>query len=314
MLQLVVVGVHDIAPHVDPCDLSAAHAIEVPHDVGDLAFEHEEDRAVIRVRAVQHEQIREASGGDAEVRLRAVCPRVVDACAAAPANVDGRRVLGGSEAGAENDGVDLALYAVVGDHARRGDAGDVLGDELDMGTIEGWVVHVGRQRAATSVGLGRRELGAQVQVVDSRDIATPSLLGGFQRHRIRIGDGAFDATEDLPACLSRRHRVDSELLQLLKSERRVVLGQHPIRGALEKVQPPRSLGHLGYELHGARGAADHGDAVAGQVVRVIPTSRVEHRPGELVETSNVGHDEVVEHADGTDEDVGLHRLSRPADR
>ena len=62
---------------------------------------------------------------------------------------------------------------------------------------------------------------------------------------------------------------------------------------------------LGNELHRARRAADHGDALAGEVVVVVPARRVEHGAGELVESRDLGPGRIAEHPDRSDDDVEL---------
>ena len=71
-----------------------------------------------RPRAGDHEQVREAGGGDAEVGLRAVGPLVLQLLAVAALDVDPvERARHGVEAGGEDDDVELEL-AVLGADAR----------------------------------------------------------------------------------------------------------------------------------------------------------------------------------------------------
>ena len=65
------------------------------------------------------------------------------------------------------------------------------------------------------------------------------------------------------------------------------------------------LRDLGDELHRARRRTDHGNPFAGEVVGGGPTCRVEDGPLKGVEPLDVGHRQIVEHADGADHDVGL---------
>src|SRR3712207_9563975 len=51
--------------------------------------------------------------------------------------------------------------------------------------------------------------------------------------------------------------------------------QEPVAAALEDCQPADLRRDLGDELHGARAGADDGDALAAQVVVVVPLRRVE---------------------------------------
>ena len=88
---------------------------------------------------------------------------------------------------------------------------------------------------------------------------------------------------------------------------------HPRRRALEHDEPARHLGDLGHELERARARADHRDALAREVVLVLPLGRVEGRPGERLAPGNVGQPRPVELADRADDRVGLERLLAAAD-
>ena len=63
------------APDLEPGQVLALHPRELVQDVVRLHLEHGEDRAGVRVRPVEHEQIGEAGHGDAAVRVRTVVPR-----------------------------------------------------------------------------------------------------------------------------------------------------------------------------------------------------------------------------------------------
>ena len=103
--------------------------------------------------------------------------------------------------------------------------------------------------------------------------------------------------------------VGAELGELRVGEGRVLLGQHPVRRALVERELPDVLGDLGHELHRARGTADHGHRLAGEVVVVIPPRRVEQRARERVEPGDVGFHRRAEHAERADDHVGLELVT-----
>lgn len=63
--------------------------------------------------------------------------------------------------------------------------------------------------------------------------------------------------------------------------RMVGLGQHPLGGALEQMQPADARLDGRHELHGRGTAADDGDPCAGEVVVVTPARGVEDLAGEV---------------------------------
>ena len=194
---------------------SSASRREVPHDVLDLVLDHREDRAVVGVGPVQHEQVREPGGRDAQVRLRAVVPRVVDAATVATDHVDRRQVLRRREAGREDDRVDLAVDAVLGDDTVRGDARDRLGDELQVGLVERRVVEVREQRPLAAVRVRRAELAPHLGIAhdvdrgETRRLALGAHLRVGERHAL-----VHRSTRSRPEREHRR-RVDAERVELL---------------------------------------------------------------------------------------------------
>ena len=65
------------------------------------------------------------------------------------------------------------------------------------------------------------------------------------------------------------------------------------------------LGHLGDELDGAGAGADNRDALAAQVIAVVPARRMEAVAGEAVQPGQAGDRRAVELAGGEDEHIGL---------
>ena len=78
----------------------------------------------------------------------------------------------------------------------------------------------------------------------------------------------------------------------------VQAGEHPPRAALEDRQPRDVLLNLRDDLRRRRPGPDHAHALAAQVVPVVPPRRVEHRPGEAVQTGHCGQLRLGEAAGG----------------
>ncbi len=70
------------------------------------------------------------------------------------------------EARRDDDRVDLAFGAVLRDDAARGDAGDAVGDEVDVRPVERGVIVVRDQHALAADTVVRRDLPAQFLVAD----------------------------------------------------------------------------------------------------------------------------------------------------
>ena len=144
-----------------------------------------------------------------------------------------------------------------------------------LGAVERSVVVVRDQRALAAERVVGAQLAAQLRVAHDVDRGEAGSLD--LRERLGIGErhAGVDLLIDLAAQRERGVRIAAELLELLGAERLVELRHHPVRGALEQVHLRRLLHDLGYELHRARGAADHRDALSGEVVIPAPARRVE---------------------------------------
>jgi hypothetical protein len=262
-----------------PREALAFHALQDPHDVVDLALEHVPDRPVVRVRTVEHEQVREAGGRDTEVGVRTVAPRVRERAAIATDDRDGREEARRLKAGREHDRVEWPLDAVRRRDAAARDARDRLRDQLDVRVVERGIPAVRDQRAIASVRDGRRELPARRRVADGVDRAEARLGRRLQHARIRERDGRLDAIPDLAPRRQGEGGVGDVARDLLVGEGIVVLGQHPLRRALEYVQPRGPGRDRGHELHGARGAPDDRRAgPSGQWSRSsVPSGRARRR-------------------------------------
>ena len=96
--------------------------------------------------------------------------------------------------------------------------------------------------------------------------------------------------------------------------RTVAARHHPGRGALVDVEVADPFGDGGHDLDRRRPGADHGDALAGEVVVVVPARGVEHLAGEAVDARDLGQLGLREPAGAGDQDVGEHGAGRGGDR
>ncbi len=199
----------------------------------------------------------------------------------------------------------------VGAHDRIGrDLGDGLDHQLDVGPVERRVVEVRRQWALAPERHGRRELALQLGVFDDSDVEPACGLGRGSPLRIREREVGVDGPEDLGATFRDRRGIALELAELLRGERRVLLGEHPVRRTLVHVELPDVGRDLGNELHRAGRAADHRHRLAGEVVVLVPAGRVEDGAAERVETGDVGGHWGAEHAERAHDDLGFDLLTR----
>src|SRR5262249_39426175 len=85
-LQLGVEALRHVGAHVHEASAAPRELLQAARDVARLALDHEDDRVVaeVRVRPVEHEEVREAGYTDAQVTFGAVAPDEVELRAAAP--------------------------------------------------------------------------------------------------------------------------------------------------------------------------------------------------------------------------------------
>ena len=163
------------------------------------------------------------------------------------------------------------------------------GHDLDVRLRQRRIPLVGRQDALAADAVVRRELLPQLRVLD--------LLAhvGHRDPLEQLPDGAVAELEDEGLArpvdprahreLGRREEAVERSLPAL--HRPVAMRDDPGRRALEHVQ----LGHLrldlGDELDRGGAGADHGHALAGQVVVVVPLRRVEGLALEALEARDL---------------------------
>ena len=93
-LNLLVVGRLPFGLDVDPVDAVLSKALYMTQYVKRLVFEHLEDRSVVRIRSVEHEEIRKSCRRHTEKGRRAIRPCVVDMQPLASANIKSGQVFG----------------------------------------------------------------------------------------------------------------------------------------------------------------------------------------------------------------------------
>src|SRR5690606_27585203 len=270
-------------PDVEVADVAAQQRAQAAHHVVELAFDHEHYRVVPEagVGPQQEEQVGEAGHGDAQVGLHAFAPGVLELAAVAADDVEVVEGVGDVEAGAEDDGVDFAFFAVLGDDRVLGDLGYAVGDQLHVGPVERRVVVAGEQDPLAADRVVGRDGFAQLRVLD--DFADVALGQPFGQPR-----GAPLEDEQVAQFEQPAHGVAGEPLhrqdaadQARQAHRHgaVGVGLWPRRGALEEVQYDGSVRDLGNELHGAGPGADDRRLRPCQVLVVVPLGGVEDLAG-----------------------------------
>ena len=126
-----------------------------------------------------------------EVGDGAVVPCVVDVTAVAADHVDGRQVARRRETGCDDEGVDSSFAAVGGDDRVARDALDRVGDELQVGPVEGLVVVVGDQRPLAAVRMRGDELWPYLGILDDLDRG--------EARRLRASAFTFGLANVMPA-------------------------------------------------------------------------------------------------------------------
>lgn len=120
----------------------------------------------LRVRPVQHEEIREAGDGQPQVCPAVVAmPHVGQPLTGPATDLDRRQETACLEARGEDDDVDVMLGAVLGHDLAGPDRRDRVRDQLDVVPGEGPVPAVVEQHAFAVGRVLRYDLRRQVRVV-----------------------------------------------------------------------------------------------------------------------------------------------------
>ncbi len=112
---------------------------------------------------------------------------------------------------------------------------------------------------------------------------------------------------------AHRQRDVAEEEPLGAADRPVGAGQHPGRRALEQRQPGDVRLDRRHELDRRRAGPDHGHALAGQVVVVVPAGGVERRAPERLQAGDLGVARLAERAGAADQELRADRAARGLD-
>ena len=238
----------------------------------------------------EEEEVGKAGNGDAEVGFSTLAPAVLEL---APLSADDGEVvvgIGDVEAGAVDDGVDLVLLTVTGHHGVLAHLGDTAGVDLDVRPVEGRVVVAGEQDAlAAHRVIGCDDL-AQLRIRDRLpDVALGQPLGGLAEALVEhCEEPGLEGPVHRDAGGALHQRNPAEHLLDRFRDRAIGLGLDPRGRALEQVQLGRLLGHAGHELDRAGPGSDDSDALAPEVVVVVPLRRVEDLALEVLHARELG--------------------------
>jgi hypothetical protein len=181
------------------------------------------------------------------------------------------------------------LRPVLANHGGRAHLRDRSGHDLDVRLRERGIPLVRRQDPLAADAVVRRELPAQLRVLDL-------LVHVPQRNALeQLADRAVaEQQHERLACpvdrrphreLGRGKQSVEPLLQA--ADRAVAVRDHPGRGALEHLEPADLRLDLGDELD-RRGAGAHDShALAGEVVLVVPAGGVEGLALEALEARDL---------------------------
>ena len=215
------------------------------------------------------------------------------------------------------------VYTVDGADSVTGDPLDGRGDQVGVGMVQRRQERAGDHRALGHDAVAGQERlaggpvvhgGAQQQPVE---VAAVAVIQGHEFGQHRAGQPGEDvddrhdhggvhqqATEDV-------HRTDeARHLEQAPQPRRDVevdLGQYPRRSALVHIEIRRDSGQRPADLHAAGPGADHRDALAADVVAVVPGVGAQDGALEILDAVDV--DDVLGvdvTADRTDQEPGRH--------
>ena len=172
-----------------------------------------------------------------------------------------------------------------------------------LGRVSAGYHVVGDQHALAAQPERRRELAPQLGVLDLlAHVRAGDLLGAA--HDLRVLDEAQQEALAAPVdaaahgLLQERQRPVQAALDARR--RPVGVRQDPRRGALEDVHLADAVGDLRHELDRRGAGADDRDALAGEVVVVVPLGGVEHRALEAAHAPDPRHRRVAQRAGRVD--------------
>ena len=258
----------------------------------DCGLEHVDDRgaAEVGVGPVDHEQVGEVRDAEAEVGAGALLPARVQVGAVGAGELDGGEELGGREAGAVDDHVDLVDGAVAAAHALGQHLDDRLGDDVDVGLGERGVPLGREQQPLAAERVVGHQLLAQLGVADlGAQLHPPGQLHRLL-DRVAAGERAVQLLGEHPGEVAAERLGGGEATEGLAVGAGVlpVRLRHDVRRRALEHRHVAGLGlDAGHELDRAGAGAEDGDALAAQVDRVVPLRGVEGRAGEGVDPRDV---------------------------
>ena len=237
---------------------------------------------------------------------------VVEVGAVPSADLDGRQERVVPEPGGEDQRVDPASAPSAVTTASRVMRLDRLDDQLDVGAVERRIVVVRDQRPLASVRRRRRQLLPDRGIRNDGD-CPPARLGRLpERLRVGEGDGAVHLREDLaaePATASGSARNDSisSRLQGVSS-----LGSTQLAERWKTMSCAACLAISGMNWTALAAVPMTPTRRPIELVRRVPSRRMEQPSREGVDPFDLGPGQLVEHADAGDHDVEHEPLARRA--
>ena len=330
-IQQVVVGGEGFGLALHSRGPGLQHLPQALHDVADLAFRVEDDAAAmgqVRAGTIQHEHVREAWRGDAQIGPRLILPpQAAHADAIAPGDLHRRQHALGVEPGRQHQDIRRMRHPVAGHDRVGGDPLHRAGYQIDVRAGQHLVPMIVAQHPLAVGRIGRHDLGQQFGIVadlplDIGDQVFPELLVGRVQRLVRRRPGRIGVQRRMQPVGRRPQQLEPVPLRIERDElqrRRfplahilmiVRIGHGPVRGPLEDRQMRDIPRDRGCHLHPGRAGADHRHALAGQIDALVPARGVERRPGEVRQPGNVRDLRLVELPDRGDEGIRLDRFSR----
>src|SRR5829696_248629 len=290
------VAVLRVGSHLKARQVPLAHHAQGVHDIGRLRLGFPDHRAVPRAGpcAAEVEEVREPRDGGRPVEPGSTVPKLVYGSAVAAPDAREYRRFRRLEARREDYGVDLTLGAVLGDKASLPRLPHGAGDELDVGLRDGGVEVVGYEDALAADLVVGCELGTQLRVADMLLQQPPGRLLQEPAQNTVAPDHAVVhqvAHRELAKPVEPNElRERPQHALLLLQDLPIRAGHNPPGSTLEDHEAPDPRLYLRNDLDRRGPRPDDGDALAGEVVFVVPAARVERLTSEAIQTRHVRED------------------------
>jgi hypothetical protein len=277
-------------------------------------LQHVDDRVrtLVGVGSIQHEEVRKAAHGDAEIGLRIQTPTIVQAFAAKPDDIETREVAAGLETRRQHQRVDIDHPTASGDHCCRGDPLDRIRHEFDVRTLHCHIVFFAEQDALAPERIPRSQRIAHCLVLDvSPQKVFRQLLN--HRHPRVVGGQRGVVVLHLPQpppLAQRGPRNPAESGALVSAVWPILFGHHPRWRALEYRQLRCGGCKFGDDLYPAGPGTDDRNPLAGQVDARVPLRGVHEVAGEFRDALDIGIPCRTEQTHRADDDVRNQGLTR----